>query len=169
MTDTTPGPSPTSPLHEAGPSSADVGYGAEPTADDRNWQAASDALTPDQSLTHINATARTTVSTVALVGTALTALGLLSASSLLAETVTRWLATAAAALALLAVVASITFLALRLERVRTGDLLDVEQWYRRQFRRAYIAVVGSWLLLAGVICAGAAAGTALWHRSHTNG
>lgn len=142
--------------------SDEVGYGEEPSSADLVWQATADAFTPDKSLTRISAQARATVSTVAVVGTALTALGLVSVTSLLTAPVTRWFGTAAALLALLAVLASVAFLGLRLERLNIEDLDEVKRWYGRQFRRSYLAVAGSWLLLAAVVCAGIAAGTALW-------
>jgi hypothetical protein len=156
------------PGQEATPRSNDenaiaTAFGDELTSSsaDLRWNAAADALLPDKSLTRINANARATVSTVAFVGTAITALGLVSATSLLSDNVARWFATSAAVLSILAVIASIAFLALRLERLNIDDLNEIERWYGRQFRRSYLAVAGSWLLLAAVICGGIAAGTAL--------
>lgn len=165
MTSPPAGPGASTRARSSGQGEKDIAFGDQLTSEDERLRAAADALTLDKSLTRINANARATVSTVAIVGTALTALGLVSAGSLLTGNVTRWLATAAAILALLAVIASVTFLALRLERLNIEDLTEVERWYGRQFRRSYLAVAGSWLLLAAVLCGGAAAGTALWAKS----
>jgi hypothetical protein len=164
MTNVVPGRQPTGRDSDAEDTS--VAYGSELNSEDVRLRTAVDALSREKSLTRVNANARATVSTVAFVGTALTALGLVSASSLLTNSVTRWLAIAAAALALLAVVASITFLAVRLEWLNIDDLTQVDRWYNREFRRSYLAVVGSRLLLAAVICGGVAAGSALWAQTH---
>ena len=94
---------------------------------------------------------------MAVVGTLLTGLGLVSAQSLLADDVARSLALIAVGLAVLAVLVGLVYLALRLERVNDQNLADVERWYTSQFRRARLAVVASWLLVVAVLVAAAAA------------
>jgi hypothetical protein len=148
-------------------SQEEIGYGEEPTPEDLRWQGAAELLAPDKTLTRITANARGTVSTVAFVGTALTALGLVSTTALFGRSETRWIATLATGLALLSVISSIAFLALRLERVNVEDIEDVKRWYSRQFRFSYIAGIASWLLLAAVVCAAVAAGTAILTNAGT--
>lgn len=150
------------------PAADDVGYGEEPSPEDLRWQAAADALTPEKILGRINANARATVGTVAFVGTLLAGMGLASATSLLDDGLTRALALVAAALATGAVVLAVVFLTLRLERLNIDDIDQVKDWYARQFRRAYLAVVASWLLLAAVLCAAATTAVGL-SRSERDG
>jgi hypothetical protein len=134
-----------------------IGFGEELDAGAAGWRDAAAELTPGKTLTRVNANARATVTTVAIVGTLLSGLGLVSAQSLLAGGAARWLALMSVGLAMLAVLAGLAYLALRLELVNVQDLGEVERWYDTQFRRARLAVVASWLLVAAVVLAAAAA------------
>lgn len=132
-----------------------VAYGDETQPNDI-WDVAAVQLTPDKSLERVGTNARSTVTTVAVVGTLLGALGLASAQSALLDPISRLLAGLAVVAAGLAVLTALSYLALRLEKLYVGDLNAVENWYRRQFRRAYLAVVASWLLVVAVALATAA-------------
>jgi hypothetical protein len=110
------------------------------------------------SLARISTNAKFTVSTVSIVGTALTAFGLVTAASLSVYGPVQLLASAAAGIALLALLCALSYLALRLEK-RNYELNDnVRNWYKKQFRRAGLVVAASWLLILAVLLA-AAAGT----------
>jgi hypothetical protein len=144
----------------------DVTYGVE--ADPRDpWVAAAGSLTPDKSLGRIAANARFTVGTVTVVGTALTALGLVTVAAVSENTVARALALAAVVLATLAVVLALSYLTVRLERLNVSDLEQVRSWYLRQFRRTWLPASAGWLLvIAVVLSAGAGIGAAL-HQAST--
>jgi hypothetical protein len=145
----------------ARPPAEEVGYGEEPTEEDRRWAAAVSELTGPSALVRVAGNARATVGTVALVGTALTGLGLLSVPTLAANKVAWWFAVGAATLAFAAVVAGLLYLALRLERVNVEDLDQVKGWYQAQLDRVRLAVVASWLLIGALVLGGAAAGIAI--------
>ena len=132
-----------------------------PVAPDDPWVAAKDELTVARSLTRIGTNARFTVSTVTVVGTALTALGLVTTDLLLGRPIARRLAVAATILAALAVVCALLYLALRLEKLNVENYVEVKAWYRRQFQRAWLVVAASWLLVGAVALASAAGVTSL--------
>lgn len=142
---------------------AAVGYGETPEQADERWETASGELTPEKSLSRVNTNARATVGSVTLVGTLLTGLGLLSAQTLPTGGPVRGFALAAAAAAGIAVLLALLYLALRLERLNVQDIGEVENWYHRQFRRAYLAVAASWLLVLAVVLAAVTAVLGLAH------
>jgi hypothetical protein len=115
-------------------------------------------LYPVPSLARISTNAKFTVSTVSIVATALTAFGLVTAASLSAYRPVQLLASAAAGMALLALLCALSYLALRLEKRNYEDNQNVRKWYAKQFRRAGLVVAASWLLILAVLLA-AAAGT----------
>jgi hypothetical protein len=137
----------------------------EPVSDEPTvWETAAGALTPDKSLARIDARAQQVIGTIGLVGVALTGLGLVSGSLLGRDPAARALALAAGAAALLAVLLALGASVLRIDpEMETGNLLAVEQWYRRQFRRARVVSVAGWLLLAGLALAAASAGVVIVH------
>lgn len=139
----------------------EVGYGEEPTAEDRRWAAAVAELTGPSALVRVAGNARATVGTVAVVGTALTGLGLLGIPALSANSTARMLAMAAAAVAFVSVVTGLLYLALRLERVNVEDITQVKGWYQGQLDRVWFAVAASWLLIGALVLAGAAAAMTL--------
>jgi hypothetical protein len=130
-----------------------VGRRVEP---DDPWVAAKKEMYPSASLSRIAANAKFTIATISLVGTALTALGLVTAASVKTNRDARILAIVAAAIALLAVVAALSYLAVRLERRNYENYVEVRRWYNRQFKRAWLVVVASWLLIAAVLVASVA-------------
>jgi hypothetical protein len=138
-------------------STESVGYGEDPTVADLYWAGAAADLTPDKTLARVNANARATVTTVAVVGTVLSGLGLISAQTVAGAHAGRWLALGAVAFAIVAVLCGLAYLALRLERLNVADFGDVERWYRAQFRRAWLAMLASWLLVVAVVLAASSA------------
>jgi hypothetical protein len=87
------------------------------------------------------------------VGALLSALGLVSVQALSVGNAGWWLALGSVTFAILAVLADLIYLGLRLERLNVADLGDVERWYGAQFKRAHIAVLASWLLVVAVLLA----------------
>ena len=57
---------------------------------------------------------------------------------------------------MLAVLAALVYLGLRLERIKWRRLDELERWYGRQLRRAWLAVAASWLLVLAVLLAATA-------------
>jgi hypothetical protein len=136
--------------------------GAEgtPVEPDDPWVTAKKELYPAASLTRIAANAKFVVSTVSVVGIALTAFGLVAATSLSAYPLAQLLAGVSAGVALLAVVCALGYLALRLEKRNFENYVEVKNWYQKQFRRAGLVVAASWLLVIAVVLAGIAGVTA---------
>ena len=131
----------------------------EPTAADRRWQALADELAPAKSLQRLDAAGGRVVSTVSVVATVLTGLGLLAAGLSNLPGLGRGLAVVAAVLAVAALLA-----ALAGQRVTVTHGLnlenrpEVEAWFAEQFpRRARMARWATGLLVTAVGCAGLAA------------
>jgi amino acid permease len=102
----------------------------------------------------VDAHARQVVGTVSVVGTLLTSLGLVADEQVEQSAVARWLVAAAVAAVVVAWACQLLRLA---SRFTPGNLVDVERWYRRQFRRAYGVWAAGLLLLVAIVVAGAAA------------
>jgi hypothetical protein len=128
---------------------------------DSAWESAAAELTPDKSLARVDARAQQIVGTVSLVGVVLTGFGL-AGSTLGHLGDARWFAAAATAAAVCAVLLALGASLLRVRpALAPGNLLEVEAWYRAQFRRAYPIVAAGWLLLVGMALAGVAVGIVL--------
>jgi hypothetical protein len=139
----------------------EVAVGAPVTERVRVWREAAAELTPARSLARVDEKARQVATQVGLVGTLLTGLGLLGADRL-DELVVRRLALAAVCAAVAAVVLSVGALLLQFRpALATGDLAEVERWYRGQFRRAYAVVAAGVLVLTALVLAGGVAVAAL--------
>jgi hypothetical protein len=136
-------------------SEQNVGYGEDATEDDP-WENAAKELSPDNSLARIAANARFTVATVTAVGTALTALGIVTVQTVNTDRISRVFAISSACAGLLAVLLALLYLALRIRLVNPQDLVQVEEWYRSELRRTWLAVAASWLLIVAVALAGIA-------------
>jgi hypothetical protein len=122
------------------------------------WRAAAAELSPEKSLARVDAKAQHVVTHVTVVGALLTGLGLVANGVVQRDSPVRWLAVAAVGAAVLAVVLAVGSSLLRFSPVfAPGNLLEVELWYRRQFRRARIVVAAGWLVLVGLAMAGASA------------
>ena len=134
-----------------------------PSRQDQVWQDLADLLTPAKSLDRNDkakeaATTRITT-TVTIVGSLLAGLGVLAAGQPTINGSARVLvavAVAAAALAVACVLAA--QLTDRRKRMNIYDLVQVQAWYRRQFNTGrYTTLVGTILVIAAAILAGAAA------------
>jgi hypothetical protein len=146
------------------PTNADQQIGAsEPvTAEDRIWQAAAAELTPARSLARIDDHAKQILTTISLVGTLLTGLGIIAGTRLQHSTPARILAIAAVATAALAVVIAWWCQLLRIRtRFHSHNLIEVKDWYHQQFRRADGVWAAGALLLAAILLATTAAMIAL--------
>jgi len=140
-----------------------VGYGEEPTDADLRWAESIKELSGPAALVRVAANARATVGTIALVGSVLGGLGLVSIPVLRTGQAVRWLAIAAVLTAIASVVSALLYLALRVQRLNIEDLEEVRGWYNGQLDRVRFAVAASWLLLAAVLIAGLAAVVSLVH------
>ena len=127
-----------------------------PVGPDDPMNAMRSELQEGPSLKRIGASARFTISTVSVVAVVLTGFGLVTTAWLSAYPVVQALAAAAAGVAALALLCSLGYLALRLEKRNWENNQLVKNWYRNQFRRAALVVAASWLLIAAVVLAGAA-------------
>src|SRR4051794_30607762 len=131
----------------------------EPTAADRRWQALADELGPAKSLQRLDTASGRVVSTISVVATVLTGLGLLAAGQSNLPGPGRVLAVLAAGLAVAALL-----VALAGQRVtvtpglNVDDRASLQEWFTGQFpRRARLARWATGLLVAAVACAGLAA------------
>jgi hypothetical protein len=133
----------------------DIAYGEDADQEDP-WETAAKELWPDKSLARIAANARFTVATVTVVGTVLTALGLITIQAVVADRMARVLAVVSIGAALLAVLLALLYLALRVRKVNPQNLARVESWYQSELRRTWLAGAASWLLIIAVVLAGSA-------------
>jgi hypothetical protein len=135
-----------------------AGAGRPVSAQDRVWSAAAEELSAAKSLVRLDERAKQVVTNVSLVGSVITGLGLLAGTRLDQPGPGRVLAVCAVGVALVAMVLAWGAQLLRFQpAVATGNLLEVRDWYRRQFRRAYAVVAAGVLLLVALVLAGIAA------------
>jgi hypothetical protein len=132
-----------------------VSYGLPPNPDDDAWDALSAELTPAKSLERVDAAAERVVGQLTLVGTVLTALGLVATATIVTDAVARALVLAAVVLAVAAVVAALTCQVLTSSRLNTVNREELRRWYRRRvevrgvvLRWAAIAMIGAVVLAA---------------------
>jgi signal transduction histidine kinase len=93
---------------------------------------------------------------VTAVGTGLTALGLVTTQALSADAAARAAALLSVGAALVAIMLALVYLTLRVRKVNSQDLVQVESWYGNEFRRTWLAMAASWLLVVAVGLGGAA-------------
>jgi hypothetical protein len=123
-------------------------------------------LAPAKSLARVDERARQVVTGVGLVGTLLTGLGLVAGTQINASALTRGLAITAVCAAVVAVLLALGTLLVRFPRqFATGDLAQVEVWYRSQFRRAWGVVAAGLILLVALVLAGITVITVLGNGS----
>jgi hypothetical protein len=140
----------------------DVGQAEPVSAEDRLWREVAADLRPMKSLARVDDHAKQVLGTVSVVGTLLTGLGLLAGERLEHSALARGLAVGAVAAAVLAVVVAWWCQLLRITAgFNPGNLIEVKEWYERQFRRAYGIWIAGALLLMAIVLAGAAAMVAL--------
>jgi hypothetical protein len=140
----------------------------EPSAADKRWQALADELAPAKSLQRLDAAGVRVVSTVSVVATVLTGLGLLAAGLSNLPGVGRVLAVVAAALAVGALLVALRAQTVTVTRGLNPDIRsELEEWFAEQFpRRARLARWTTGLLVAAVGCAGLAAVVSLLARGN---
>lgn len=114
-------------------------------------------LAPATALGRIGDRARFTVAAVSSVGTALTAVGLLSADRLMHPGPARLVALFAAMTATVAVALALSYLALRVTWINKRNLKEVENWLESELRRVRYVVWSGRLLIVAVLAAAAAA------------
>jgi hypothetical protein len=134
-----------------------------PNLQEQRWITFAGTLTPASSLARVDTVTARVVTTVTIVGTLLTGLGLLGASMTTANGAARWLGAAAVIAAALAVACALAAQLLSINRrLNTNDPDAVAAWYVHQMdTRAYPTQWATYLLLAAVVLAGAAAAVAL--------
>jgi hypothetical protein len=124
-----------------------------PSSQSLRWKAAAAELVPEKSLARVAANAKYVVATVTVVGTGLTALGLVGANTLATHPAARLLAVAAVVLAGAAVALALSSLVLRSKPVNLENLSAVKEWYTEEFGRAKFVRWAGILLVLGVVVA----------------
>ncbi|MFD9030624.1 hypothetical protein ACFVZW_05590 [Streptomyces sp. NPDC059567] len=127
------------------------------SADTRRWQRAAAALEPEHTLTKIATNAKFVLTSITLLGTAISAAGLVSITRLTQRPELLALTVFAFVLSLGAVLLALWTLVLRSREVNLDDLEDVKAWYEEEFGHAVRVAAAGWLLCAGVLLAGVAA------------
>lgn len=114
------------------------------------WVEAARELHPAKSLARVMGTTRGVLSSVSLVGIALTSLGIVGTAAFAAHPALMVGALGAAVLALAACMLALSYAAGRPEKLNTQNLDRVEEWYGRQFRRVWRVTLACWLLIVAV-------------------
>jgi len=129
-----------------------------PSRRQRELVALADELAPAKSLVRLDAATARVVTTVSVVGTLLTGLGLATAGLPGLGGAARVLAVGAVVLAFLAVLCALAAQILTVTRgLNTNNLKEVERWYKRRFEvRAPLTRVASILVVAASAAAGVA-------------
>jgi hypothetical protein len=118
-------------------------------------------LAPAQMLTRMGERARFTVSAVTVVGSTLTALGIISADRLGLPGPARALVLASVALAAAALLCALAYLLVRARWVNRRNLAEVQEWLTRELTWVGLVVWASRLLFAAVVLAAVATVTAI--------
>lgn len=132
---------------------------SEPSRTDRDWAELGAQLTPAASLARIDAVTGRAVTTITVIGTLLTGLGALAAGQFAHRGAARDLAVAAVIAATLAVACALVAQVLTItRRLNPGNLIEVREWYQRQFgMRARATQAATVLLILAALLAGATA------------
>jgi hypothetical protein len=126
---------------------------------DQAWAELGAQLTPAASLARIDAVTGRAVTTITVIGVLLTGLGALGAGEFAHHGAARDLAVATVIAATLAVVCALVAQVLTItRRLNPGNLIEVQEWYRRQFgTRARATQAATVLLILAALLAGATA------------
>ena len=128
------------------------------TAADRLWRSAAAQVAPARALARTDAHARLVLLVASALPVFLSAIGLLAAQRLEADDVARLLMLAAIGFAVAAAGLGWSCQLLRMAaKSHPVNLIDVQGWYQRQFRRAYWVWVAGTLALIGIALAAASA------------
>jgi hypothetical protein len=126
---------------------------------DQAWADLAAQLTPAASLARIDAVTGRAVTTITVIGVLLTGLGALGAGQFAHRGTARDLAVAAVIAAALAVACALAAQVLTItRRFNPANLIEVQEWYRRQFGvRARATQAATILLIIAALLAGATA------------
>ena len=126
---------------------------------DQAWADLAAQLTPAASLARIDAVTARAVTTITVIGVLLTGLGALAAGQFAHRGTARDLAVAAVIAATLAVACALVAQVLTItRRLNPGNLIEVQEWYQRQFgTRARATQAATVLLILAALLAGATA------------
>lgn len=130
--------------------------GHPPSPEMLRWQQAATALGPEQTALRLAANAKYVVVTVTVVGTVLTALGLVSTDRIADRPIPHVLAVTSIIMTISAVLLALRTLVLRSRDVNLDNLQDVKAWYHEELSRGLWVTAAGWLLLGGILFAGAA-------------
>jgi formate hydrogenlyase subunit 4 len=132
---------------------------SEPSRTDKAWAELGAQLTPAASLARIDAVTGRAVTTITVIGTLFTGLGALAAGQFAHRGAARDLAVAAVIAATLAVACALVAQVLTItRRLNPGNLVEVREWYERQFgTRARATQAATVLLILAALLAGATA------------
>jgi hypothetical protein len=123
-----------------------------PTGSDIMWEEVKALLTPDKSIQRIEEKARFVVSTVTVVGTLITGLGLVLGTRITSTGSGRVLATISVSLAAMAVVLSVGSLVVGgIRSISPANLIEVRRWYAGQHRRGKVVGVAGLLLILSIL------------------
>ena len=130
---------------------------------DQSWADLAAQLTPAASLARIDAVTGRAITTITVIGVLLTGLGALGAGQFVHRDAARDLAVAAVIAATLAVACALAAQVLTItRRLNPANLIEVRNWYRRQFGvRARVTQAATILLIIAALLAGATAATSL--------
>ncbi|GLW46486.1 hypothetical protein Stsp02_21480 [Streptomyces sp. NBRC 14336] len=123
----------------------------------RRWQRAAEAIEPEHTLTRNAANAKYVLTSVSLLGTLVSVIGLASLGELTRRPELLVFAALAVVLVLAAVLLALWTLVLRSRRVNLDDLEDVKAWYEGEFAHAGKVAAAGRLLCAGLLVAGVTA------------
>lgn len=130
--------------------------------DAHELRAVAEELAPLKSLERMADRARTTVSTVNVVGAVVTGLGVLTLGRLPRAGLQRGLIASGGTLTLIALLLALSYLVVTVRDVNRRDLADVGRWLQHESRRTRVVVWASRLLLAGATLTALVAVPALW-------
>jgi hypothetical protein len=131
-------------------------------------QDAQDELLPSRTFERVNDNAKFLAGSLSVVGTLVTAAGLLSIDRLRVNPLAFVMATAAVILATLAVLTAIACMVLREREVHPGNLDEVESWYNFELgSRARALAAAGWALFAAILIGSFAAGLVVFASPST--
>jgi uncharacterized membrane protein len=129
------------------------------TEEDKAWAKVAELLTPEKTIGRNEERAKFVVSTVTVVGTLITGLGLVLGARVTSTFLGRTLAGISVGLAASAVALSVACLVVGGAHVLSpGDTMQVQRWYKGQQRRGTIVGVAGILLVLSVALGAVAAG-----------
>jgi hypothetical protein len=136
---------------------------------DKAWADLAAQLTPAASMARIDTVTARVVTTVTVIGTLLTGLGVFGADQLAKDSpVATGLAIATVLMATLSVVLALAAQVLTItRRLNPANLVEAQTWYHRQFTvRAYATRAATVLLILAALLAGVTAAVALLAATH---